>query len=452
LADDDMISVLQASAWYPPNHLGGTELYLTALVRELRPLGVLSRIIVPRDASEPDEYEFDGATVRTFPMNPAPSRAELRGDVPDAGMRHFFQLLVEERADIYHQHSWTRGLGAAHLRGAREAGFKTVLTVHTPNFICLRGTMLQFGKDACDGRIDPKVCGACWCQGRGAPKFVARSLAAMSPGLSTAIARMPLGRAATALSARWLGEHRKEEFARMMADADRIVGVCKWLVDALVRNGVPSEKLVLSRQGVDPSFANEAIHAISRRGEVSDRRFRLLYIGRWHPIKGVDVLVRAVRSISPEFPVALSIHGVGNGTEELAYAAHIRDLAAGDRRITIEPPLPRQAVASTLANADALAVPSLWLETGPLVVLEAKAANLPVIGSRLGGIAELIREPEGGMLVPPGDVAAWADAIRRMTTNRARSPTADVRTMRDVANEMAALYRSLCRADTRASG
>jgi glycosyltransferase involved in cell wall biosynthesis len=443
-----MISVLQASAWYPPSHSGGTEVYLTGLVRELRPFGVLSRIIVPRELNEPDEYEFDCATVRTFPINPAPSRAELRGDVPDAAMERFLRLLDEEQADIYHQHSWTRGLGAAHLRGAREAGFKTVLTVHTANYICLRGTMMQFGKDACDGRIDPKVCGACWCQGQGAPKFVARSLTTMSPGLSAVVAGMPLGRAATALSARWLGERRKEEFARMMADADRIVAVCEWLFDALTLNGAPAEKLVLSRQGVDPKFAHEAIHAVSRRRKISDGPFQLLYIGRWHPIKGVDVLVRAVRAIPPELPIALSIHGVGNGAEERVYSAHIRGLAAGDPRIRIEPPIPRQDVASALANADALAVPSLGLETGPLVVLEAKAANLPVIGSRLGGIAEIVREPEGGMLVPPGDVAAWADAIKRMAIKRGKSPSVEVRTMRDVANEMAALYGSLCRVDT----
>jgi glycosyltransferase involved in cell wall biosynthesis len=97
---------------------------------------------------------------------------------------------------------------------------------------------------------------------------------------------------------------------------------------------------------------------------------------------------------------------------------------------------------------DLNAVPSLWLETGPLVVLEAKAAGLPIIGSRLGGIAELVREPEDGMLVPPGDVMAWARAIKAMVYNRptqAVSPTAaKVRTMREVASDMAALYNSLC--------
>ncbi|HEV2551860.1 MAG TPA: glycosyltransferase [Stellaceae bacterium] len=445
-----MISVLQASAWYPPSHLGGTEVYLSGLVRELRVLGISSRIIAPFGPNEPDEYEFDGTKVRTFPINTYPSRAELRGEIPDAEIERFRHLLAEEKVDIYHQHSWTRGLGAAHLSVAREAGFKTVLTVHTPNYLCLRGTMMRFGQDACDGRIDPRVCGACWSQGHGAPRFIARSLGALSPALSSAMGRLPMGRAATAFSARARGELRKQEVARTMADADRIVAVCRWLFEALVSNGVPTEKLVLIRQGVDCEFVDQAIHAASGRAEASDGPFRLLYIGRWHPVKGVHVLVRAVSGIPPDIPVALSVHGVGKGAEELAYAAHIRSLTADDRRITILPPLPRETLARQLAEADALVVPSLWLETGPLVVLEAKAAGLPIIGSRLGGIAELVEEPREGLLVPPGDVAAWTNAITAMATTHARRPRTGpvkVRTMRDAANEMAALYSALCCAD-----
>jgi glycosyltransferase involved in cell wall biosynthesis len=450
-----MISVLQASAWYPPIHLGGTEVYLSSLVRELRALGISSRIIVPLGWSAPGEYEFDGAKVRTFSVNQAPSRAELRGEALDAAMDRFRNFLTEERADIYHQHSWTRGLGPAHLHAAREAGFKTVLTVHTPNFICLRGTMVRFGEDACDGRIDPKVCGACWCHAQGAPEFVARSLSAMAPVVSAALGRMPIGRAATALSARWLGERRMQEYTRSMADVDRVVTVCQWVFDALALNGVAVEKLVLSRQGIDPSFAVEAADAASKRADVSDGVFEVLYIGRWDPVKGVDVLVRAVRTIPAELPLVLSIHGVGTKAEELAYAAHIRGLAAGDRRIAILPAIPRDRLASTLAHASALAVPSLWLETGPLVVLEAKAARLPVIGSRLGGIAELVHEPNEGILVPPGNVTAWASAIKCMAINRPRLPevtATGIRTMRDVAREMATLYGALCYPDAPTAG
>ena len=444
-----MISVLQATAWYPPRHRGGTEVYLTGLVRELRALDIGTRIVAPLAPEAVDGYEFDGTVVRTYRVNPAASRAELRDGGPHQGFERFRQILAEERPDIYHQHSWSRGLGGAHLRAAREAGLKTVLTVHTPNTICLRGTMMRFGEQACDGRIDPPLCGACWSRERGAPKIVARSLGALSPAISAALeGMMPSRRLATALSARTLGERRKSEFSRAMTDADRIVAVSGWLFEALALNGVPADKLMLSRQGVDPDFADQATRAASMEDQLYGPEFRLLYLGRWHPVKGVDVLVRAVKAISPETPVRLSIHGVGDGVEERNYAAQIRRLAAGNSRIAIEQPVPRQRLALTLARASALAVPSLWLETGPLVVLEAKAAGLPIIGSRLGGIAELVREPEDGILVPPGDVGAWIKAIRRMASNQparaAVSAAGKVRTMRKAASDMAALYNSLC--------
>jgi glycosyltransferase involved in cell wall biosynthesis len=443
-----VISVLQASAWYPPAHLGGTEIYLSGLVRELRVHGIESRIIAPLAPDVADGYQFDGATVRTYPVNPLPSRAELRCDRPHAGFERFRRLLVEERPDIYHQHSWTRGLGGAHLRAAREAGARTVLTVHTPNNSCLRGTMMRFGQEACDGRIDPPVCGACWARERGASPAVARALGGLPPAVSALLERtLPAGRLATALSARSLGERRKREFARMVADADRIVAVSGWLCRALALNGVAADKLVLSRQGVDAEFAQEAVEAAAAHQARPAAGFRLLYMGRWHPVKGVDVLVRAVRAIPPEVPVSLTINGIGDGAEECAYAAEIRRLAAGDPRIAIEPPIPRERLASTLVQASALAVPSLWLETGPLVVLEAKAAGLPVIGSRLGGIAELVREPQDGVLLPPGDVAAWTAAIALIASDPGRRPrlsgTPSVRTMREVANDMATLYGSL---------
>jgi glycosyltransferase involved in cell wall biosynthesis len=251
-----------------------------------------------------------------------------------------------------------------------------------------------------------------------------------------------------ALSARALAERRKSEFARMVADADSIVAVSEWVLGALQQNGVPQEKLALSRHGVDPALAAEVSERVERRERDRDGSFRILYVGRWNPVKGIDVLVRAVRALPRDVRLKLIVHGVTYDASERDYAAATRRLAAGDARIAFEPPISRLDLAAALARADALAVPSLWLETGPLVVLEAKAAGLPVIGSRLGGIAELVREPEDGILVPPGDVTAWTAAIKTIATNRPkRAPVSEprnVRTMREVARDMAALYNSLC--------
>jgi glycosyltransferase involved in cell wall biosynthesis len=448
LFGEAMLSVLQASAWYPPASVGGTEVYLSGLVRELRAYGIFSRIVAPLGPQQADGYEFDDTTVRTYPVNAAPSRAELRGSTPHEGFSRFCEILREEKPDVYHQHSWSRGLGAAHFQFARDAGMKTVLTIHAPNNICLRGTMLRFGQSACDGHIDEVKCAECWSHGRGAPKPLARALAHVPSSLGLALRRAGLdGRAATAFSARDLVGERRAEFADMVANADRIVAVCRWLYDALARNDVPMEKLVLSRQGVDEKFA-AAAEAVRERRNSGERRFRLLYIGRWHPVKGIDILVRAVRALRRNVPLELSIHGLGNGPEERAYEAAVRRLAEGDERIRIASPVGRDRLAETLSCGSALAVPSRCLETGPLVVLEAKAVGLPIIGSRLGGIAELVREPDDGLLVAPGEVKAWTHAILCMASkfpvSKSRQNASEVRTMHDAAADMAALYREIC--------
>ena len=233
----------------------------------------------------------------------------------------------------------------------------------------------------------------------------------------------------------------------MMANADRVVAVCQWLYDALVRNGASTKKLVLSRQGVEPRFAAR-VQAAVRVGTAAEGVFRLLYLGRWHPVKGVHVLVEAVRRIPEKVSLDLVVHGIGEGSEERAYEAKVRRLAKSDVRIHFGPAISRERLAETLAQADAIAVPSVWMETGPLVVWEAKAAGIPVIGSRLGGIAEVVREPDDGVLVDPGNVQAWTEAITTMALSHiGRHPRGirnSTRTMQDAAAEMATLYGLLC--------
>ena len=282
--------------------MGGTEVYLTSLVRELRAFDIEARIIAPLGPEAADGYQFDGTVVRTYPgqsQRPrAPSSvAERRIRVLNA----FARSSPKSARIIYHQHSWVGELGSTHLRAAREAGLKTVFTVHTPNTICLRRTMVRFGDEACDGRIDPPLCGACWSSQRGAPKILARTLGVIPPAsvLRSKDRCLPAG-SRRALSARALGERRQQEFSNAVADTDRIVAVCGWLFEALALNGVPADKLRLIRQGVDPEFADEAIRTASTESDFHDRHFRLLYLGRWHPDKGIDVLIKAVQALPRE--------------------------------------------------------------------------------------------------------------------------------------------------------
>ena len=98
---------------------------------------------------------------------------------------------------------------------------------------------------------------------------------------------------------------------------------------------------------------------------------------------------------------------------------HLRELEAlagslgiGDR-VGFLGPLDTEALKSFDARIHALVVPSVWEEPAGLVLVEGALAGVPLVASRVGGIPEIVRDPDEALLVPPGDPAALAAALRR---------------------------------------
>ena len=160
------------------------------------------------------------------------------------------------------------------------------------------------------------------------------------------------------------------------------------------------------------------------------------------------MLVEAFKRLPKGLPVALEICASANGAMEQKYCDHIQHSVSGDCRIRVNPPMRNQDVATFLSKIDVLAIPSQWLETGPLVLLEAFAAGTPIIGSDLGGISELVDDGKNGVLVPHDDVNAWTAAMIRLATEpnlvcQLRKGIGQIRTMSDVGSDMATLYSEL---------
>jgi glycosyltransferase involved in cell wall biosynthesis len=261
----------------------------------------------------------------------------------------------------------------------------------------------------------------------------------------------------TAIRARELTVLRHRCAREFLAEADHVVAVCEWVRAVLLRNGVPAEKITLSRQGLCQE-TNCKAESGKQKVEISAVSFplstfggrqplRVAFLGRLDPTKGVDILLRAMRAM-PEAQVAVDIYGIAQGEAGRAYEAKLRAMGKADTRITFHNPVPAGRVVETLRAYDVLAVPSQWLETGPMVVLEAFAAGVPVLGSQLGGIAELVRDEVDGLLVPSADVGAWSMALRRLQAEpellpRLQRSIQPPRTMHAAAAEMAALYHRL---------
>jgi glycosyltransferase involved in cell wall biosynthesis len=142
------------------------------------------------------------------------------------------------------------------------------------------------------------------------------------------------------------------------------------------------------------------------------------------------------------------VFGAAQGPDGADYRRELVALSAGDSRVIFRSPLAADRVVDTLASYDATVVPSQLLETGPLTVLESFAAGTPVIGSNLGGIAELVAHEHDGLLVRHADSQAWGVALRRLAVDatlldRLRAGVRPPRSTDDVARDMAALYERI---------
>jgi len=427
---------------FRPDEIAGTEVYVEGLCRALIEAGDEAVVAAPGARETGD---VDGLRVRRFAFQHAPAElAVLYGRPDPVAVAAFDRLLEEERPDVIHQHAVSPACSVELMARAKARGRPVVFTYHTPGASCQRGTLMRWGRDVCDGRLQTAPCAACALSVRlGQP--LARALSYVPPSVGRALERRGLsGGPWTALRTSSLVRERTREAERLFQIADRYVALTPWVRTLLLVNGVPEERIVDVRHGVDVQAGRE----VDSRPPDGRRALRIAHLGRLDPAKGTDILIRAVRGVDSR-ELSLDIFGIRQGPSDRAHGAALEMLAAGDERIQFRPALARGELVASLGQYDLVAVPSQGLETGPLVVLEAFAAGVPVIGSALGGIADRVIDGVNGILVRPHtSVSAWRQAIEGCLSDRQRAEVlrhgiARPRTLRDVAREMRAVYAGL---------
>jgi glycosyltransferase involved in cell wall biosynthesis len=440
------MKIVHCLGWYLPESVGGTEIYVEGLCRELQARGAEVVVMAARDGHEEAQYVHDGVQVIRYPVPLERTPDQIEGRAPHTSFEVFQRQLRELHADVFHIHAETTGCGAPHLAYAREIGLRTVTTVHVPGAVCMRGTMLRFGREVCDGRIDPRQCVPCWLNDRRMPQAIAEPLGVVLQQLRPALTDLTRGRVRSVLRSPIQVERSGERLREMAAHSDRVITVCAWLSDALLANGVPAAKLHACRQGV------REVLAIGERGPIpavdAGARLRVGYFGRSAHIKGLDVLVRAVSALPQSCAIELSVHAVASRDEDRACLSRVRALALADSRVRFLPPVPNGQVQQAMRQCDIVAVPSRWLETGPLVAMEALAAGIPVLGSDLGGLRELIEPGRTGWLLPFDDVHAWSEQLATLAHPGAARlewtpDSTPVITNAEVAQRMLAIYREI---------
>ena len=169
----------------------------------------------------------------------------------------------------------------------------------------------------------------------------------------------------------------------------------RFLADKLIEHGWPA-----ARVRHVPNFLDAPAERPVRG---PGRHF--LFVGKVEELKGIGTLLDAATKV-PQCDIL-----VAGGCDDPAMRARLDHLPANVRYLGSKT---RGEIAALLAEARALVMPSIWYENQPMVILEAFAAGVPVIGSRLGGIPELVADASRGALVEPGDATDLAAAIARL--------------------------------------
>ncbi len=277
------------------------------------------------------------------------------------------------------------------------------------------------------------------------------------------LARAARGRAVAraALVHGYTGENRKVRAfealdRRCLRSADAVVAVAASVRAALARAGVPADRIHAIENGIDvEAVAREAASArdaVRAEWGLSPDEPCVLSLGRLSPEKGQDVLLDAwLRLALPRGVLVLAGEGASRaGLERAAGAAR-----AGSVRFAGWRTDPWRC----LGAADVLVLPSRT-EGLPLALLEAMAAGVPGVATRVGGMPDALDDGRCGRLVPPDDAAALAGALRaglepagtRALVAAARSRVAERYPVERQVRALEALWRRLPRAPTTAGG
>jgi glycosyltransferase involved in cell wall biosynthesis len=165
----------------------------------------------------------------------------------------------------------------------------------------------------------------------------------------------------------------------------------------------------------------ELFAALTRR---PSERPRILFVGRIEQVKGPQIAYRALGALRDDHGLDAELVLCGAPDERLA--PELRRLAAElgiADRITVRGALSPRALASELASAHALIVPSVWQEPFGLVALEGALARVPVVAARSGGLTEILDDPQHALLFEIGDWQGAARALARTLSEPA--PTAE---------------------------
>jgi glycosyltransferase involved in cell wall biosynthesis len=349
--------ILLASDFYPPSP-GGLEAHVQRLARAL--IRREHEVAIVTCTAQPDPLPGSAVIVSaTTVLARAPQLFREGGrpyppPFPDASLRRTVRHLTDRwQPDVIHAHGWSA------FSCYWPSAPPLVVTLHDHGLRCPKKTLTREGAECGSGR--GMRCVTC-------------------AGVQPIVKRLPLAAIMT------------HSVPSLLAHTSRFIAVSRSVAQRVAEIGVTAPAVE-----VVPNF----LDLDDLRRDAPADAATILFVGPDSPHKGRSVLIDAFRRL-PSGQARLVL--VGSDTPVNVAGVTTFDYLRG------------AALWEQYQKASVVVVPSVWPDPCPTVVLEAMAHGRPVVGSRIGGIPDLVEDGLSGLLVRPNDPAALADALLRILT------------------------------------
>ena len=312
--------------------------------------------------------------------------------------------------DVVHAHGWKEYASI----GAKQCGVPCVVTAHHGGIVCPAGALLNANDEICQIPANARDCYKCCVKAIPGWRFwfflLNRVPSKVAMRIGRYISDIPFIPFVSPLGIIPCSIRDKIESVRDIGlNADRVIAPSPAIRDALVRNGVPEQKVTLVPHGIPPLERHPLPDGLGKRP------LRLLYVGRINHVKGLHVMLEACSRLPR---TGYELHIVGNGVtrKEKRYCQALK------RKFSTVSAIwhggkPHGEIPRFITACDLMIHPAISLEVFGLVIAESLALGRPVIASRCGGAEIQVHDGENGRLVPPNDSGALYDALARIVEN-----------------------------------
>ncbi len=366
-----LLSVVNINGNY--NNIRGTENIIKIIYEEFSKKGNKVQILIPKENEGLIKNEKDNLI-----------NYYSRGKLSD--ISYFKKKLREIKPDIVQFNGFTEEWGFSHLVACKELNIKTVLWHNVPSITCMQHQLLYMSKWPCDGKFLIKKCTACRLNRSIKNKFISNIFGNIGNFPINFLNFKKLNRL---FSSRKFSYEFYNSIKLMTSYFDIVLYGAEWVQQVLLKNNFDKDKIVFVR----PSLSNEfwKLYSDAKSYNLKEKFFKnknitFLFWGRLIDSKGTDVIRKAIKLLEN---YRYKIHIVGDMNSGDKTFKKLYSENKNNEKIIFHGSLDQTSIFKLGSKCDIALLPSSWFETGPITVYEAFAMNLPVIGTKLGGIEEI---------------------------------------------------------------